>query len=108
MEIDSVPAIKQIVEQGHLNTILTYGAVHAEIAMGRLTVTPLPIRMQALIVAATPKHRAESKTPHALLRIVSAEIKRFWPKVFCAALSASGPLRSLATVEVRTTRSSMK
>jgi len=33
--------------------------------------------MQALIVAATPKHRAESKTTHALLRIVSAEIKRF-------------------------------
>jgi hypothetical protein len=40
MEIDSVPAIEQIVEQGHLNTILTCGVIHAEVAMGRLTVTP--------------------------------------------------------------------
>ena len=35
-----MPAIEKIVEQGHLNTILTYGAIHAEAAMGRLTVTP--------------------------------------------------------------------
>jgi LysR family nitrogen assimilation transcriptional regulator len=76
MEIDAVSSIKQIVEKGIWSTILTYGAVHAEVAAGRLTATPLDFKMQALVVTATPKHKAINKTTTALLRIVNAEVKR--------------------------------
>ncbi|MES2937592.1 MAG: LysR family transcriptional regulator [Pseudomonadota bacterium] len=76
MELDSVPALKQLVENGHWSTILPYGAVHAEVAAGRLSARPIAMKMQALLVTATPKHRPVSKATTALLRIVRAEIQR--------------------------------
>jgi LysR family nitrogen assimilation transcriptional regulator len=76
LELDSMPAIKQIVEQGIWSTIVTYAAVHAEVAAGRLTAMPMPIKMQALQVTATARHRAVSKTTTALRRILVAEVER--------------------------------
>lgn len=76
LELDSVPAIKQIVQQGIWSTILTYGAVHTEVAAGQLVALPLPVPMQAQLVIATPKHKTINKTTTALLRVVTAEIRR--------------------------------
>ncbi len=76
MELDSVPALKQLVEHGPWSTILPYAAVHAEVAAGRLSARPIALRMRALLVTATPKHRPVSKATTALLRIVRAEIQR--------------------------------
>lgn len=75
-EVDSVPALKQLVQSGHWNTILPYGAVHAEVAAGRLVARPLATTMQALLVTATAKHRPVSKATSALLSMVRLEIKR--------------------------------
>jgi LysR family nitrogen assimilation transcriptional regulator len=77
MELDSVPAIKQLVESGVGCTILPYGAVHQEVAEGRLHARAIASEsMRAKLVTATPLHRPISKATHALLDLIEEEIRQ--------------------------------
>jgi LysR family nitrogen assimilation transcriptional regulator len=78
MELDSVSALKQLVEAGAgCCTILPFGAVHQEVREGRLTAQPIKsAHMRAMLVTATPLHRPVTKATRALLRLIYAEIKR--------------------------------
>jgi len=77
MEIDSISALKQLVEAGDGFTILPFGAVHREVREGRLSARQIKSsEMRAMLVTATPLHRPISKTAKALLQLVHAEVKR--------------------------------
>jgi len=75
MEIDSVTAIKQLVEEGMGSTILPFGAVHREVRQGRLIAREIDSKdMHAMLVTATPLHQPVSKATRALLRLIHAEV----------------------------------
>lgn len=77
MEIDSVTAIKQLVEEGIGSTILPFGAVHREVMQGRLTAREIESKdMHAMLVTATPLHQPVSKATRALLRLIHAEVAK--------------------------------
>jgi LysR family nitrogen assimilation transcriptional regulator len=77
MELDSVAALRQLVEGGAGATILPFGAVHREVREGRLTARPIGLeRMQAMLVTATPLRRPVTKATRVLMRLVQAEVKR--------------------------------
>jgi len=77
MELDSVAALKQLVESGAGCTILPFGAVHREAREGRLTARPIASKlMRASLVTATPLHRPVTQATRALIRLVQAEVKR--------------------------------
>ncbi|HEV2678414.1 MAG TPA: LysR substrate-binding domain-containing protein [Aliidongia sp.] len=77
MELDSIAALKQLVEAGAGSTILPFGAVHQEVLAGRLRARPIAsAQMRAMLVTATPSHRPISRATHVLLRLVQAEVER--------------------------------
>lgn len=77
MEIDSVTAIKQLVEEGMGSTILPFGAVHREVRQGRLIAREIDSKdMHAMLVTATPLHQPVSKATRALLRLIHAEVAK--------------------------------
>jgi LysR family transcriptional regulator, nitrogen assimilation regulatory protein len=77
MELDSVSAIKQLVEAKIGCTVLPFGAVHREVREGRLSAQPIKsASMRAMLVTATPLHRPVSKATRVLMRLVQDEIKR--------------------------------
>lgn len=77
MEIDSVTAIKQLVEEGMGSTILPFGAVHREVRQGRLIAREIASKdMHAMLVTATPLHQPVSKATRALLRLIHAEVAK--------------------------------
>lgn len=78
MEIDSVSALKQLVESGGgFCTVLPFGAVHQEVRAGRLRARALASTdMRAVLVAATPLHRPVTKATRELLSLVRREIQR--------------------------------
>ena len=77
MEIDSVTAIKQLVEEGMGSSILPFGAVHREVMQGRLTAREILSKdMHAMLVTATPLHQPVSKATRALLRLIHAEVTK--------------------------------
>jgi LysR family transcriptional regulator, nitrogen assimilation regulatory protein len=58
-EIDSLTALKRLVEIGPERCVLPYGAVHREVREGTLNARPFSSRdMSALLVSAMPLHRA--------------------------------------------------
>jgi LysR family nitrogen assimilation transcriptional regulator len=78
MEMDSVSALKQLVESDHgLCTLLPFGAVHQEVRAGRLRARPIASpEMRAVLVAATPLHRPITKATQLLLGLIGTEIRR--------------------------------
>ena len=78
MEIDSVAALKQLVGSVKgLATILPFGAVHEEVAGQRLSARPIDSTdMRALLVIATPPHRAVTKAGRVLMRLIQTEIRQ--------------------------------
>jgi LysR family nitrogen assimilation transcriptional regulator len=76
-EVDSVAALKQLVERGVGPTILPFGAVHREIAEGRLRARPFQSpSMRALLVIATPANKPVSALTRATVRFVQEEVER--------------------------------
>ena len=85
MEIDCVAAIKQLVERGTGCTVLPFGAVHREVAEGRLSARPFAApSMRAMLVIATPPHKPVTAMIRSVIRVLQTEVRR---------LSAQGVLR---------------
>ncbi|SDP79969.1 LysR family transcriptional regulator, nitrogen assimilation regulatory protein [Ralstonia sp. 25mfcol4.1] len=78
MEVDSIPALRQLAGAGMGATILPFGAVHREVRMGRLVARKIASPdMRALLVAATPLNQPISPAARSLLRVIHAEALRF-------------------------------
>lgn len=74
-EIDSVAAIKQLVEVQGSATILPFGAVHREVREGRLVARRIDSEdMQAMLVTATPLHQPVTRATRALLHLIHGEV----------------------------------
>jgi LysR family nitrogen assimilation transcriptional regulator len=81
MEVDSVPALRQLAGAGIGNAILPFGAVHREVRMGRLSARRIAHDdMRALLVVATPLKQPISAAARILLRIIHAEAAHFVSK----------------------------
>lgn len=81
MEVDSVPALRQLAGAGVGAAILPFGAVHREVRMGRLSARKIACNdMRALLVAATPLNRPISSSARSLLRIIHSEALNFVSK----------------------------
>ncbi|KVE85503.1 LysR family transcriptional regulator [Burkholderia cepacia] len=81
MEVDSVPALRQLAGAGVGAAILPFGAVHREVRMGRLSARRIACSdMRALLVAATPLNRPISSSARLLLRIIHSEALNFVSK----------------------------
>ncbi|AQH05398.1 hypothetical protein A9R05_41000 (plasmid) [Burkholderia sp. KK1] len=81
MEVDSVPALRQLAGAGVGAAILPFGAVHREVRMGRLSARRIACsNMRALLVAATPLNRPISSSARLLLRIIHSEALNFVSK----------------------------
>lgn len=77
LEIDSVPALKQLVELSGAQTILPFGGVYREVQEGRLIARRLDIAdVRARLVLATALHRPVTKATRMLIEIVQEEIAR--------------------------------
>lgn len=77
LEIDSVPALKQMVELSGAQTILPFGGVYREVQEGRLVARRLDIEgVSAKLVLATALHRPVTKATRMLIEIVQVEIAR--------------------------------
>ncbi len=75
LEVDSVPAIRQLVGSGAGSTILPFGAVHAEVRAGMLHSQPIAEPgMNALLVVATPKSRPVTRATRALIKLIQSEV----------------------------------
>ncbi|MEF2549211.1 LysR family transcriptional regulator [Aurantimonas sp. E1-2-R+4] len=70
-EMDSVAALKQLVLNGHGQTILPFGAVHQEVEAKRLVARRIRSpAMQAKLITATPLNQPVSRVTRALLSLV--------------------------------------
>lgn len=75
LEIDSVPALKQLVEMGAAQTILPFGAVHREVKENRLIARPFAAGdLRATLVLATALHRPVTKATRQLIHIIQDQI----------------------------------
>jgi len=73
-EIDSIGALKHLVQMGSLQTILPFGTVHREVASGDLTARPLTSpAMRTKLFLATPLNKPVSKATLALSQFVHEE-----------------------------------
>ncbi|MBP0496289.1 LysR family transcriptional regulator [Pararoseomonas indoligenes] len=80
MEVDCVPALKQLVERGVGSTVLPFGAVHREVREGRLRARPFrSAAMRALLVIATPANRPVTPLVRAAILAVQEEVERLVP-----------------------------
>lgn len=76
VEIDSVTALKQMVEIGPERCILPYGAVYREVAEGKLRARPFTGRgLNALLVSATPLHRPVRQLTKELHKLLVDQIE---------------------------------
>ena len=88
MEIDCVAALKQLVEGGTGCTVLPFGAVHREVAEGRLVARPFGSpAMRALLVLATSPNRPVNRLMRATIGLLQAQVQN---------LTSSGVLRGRA------------
>jgi LysR family transcriptional regulator, nitrogen assimilation regulatory protein len=77
LEIDSVSALKQLVENGGAQTILPLGAVHREIRDGRLSARRIGFAdVFATLVIAMTLHKPLSTAARILVELVQDEIAR--------------------------------
>ena len=85
MEMDCVETIKQLVARGEGCTVLPFGAVHREVAEGRLIACPFGgPAMRAMLVIATPTHKPVTPITRSVIRMLQTEVQR---------LAAEGVLR---------------
>lgn len=85
MEIDCVAALKQLVERGAGCTVLPFGAVHREVAEGRLMARSFAApSMRAMLVIATPPHKPVTAMIRSVIHILQRQVQR---------LAAQGVLR---------------
>jgi LysR family nitrogen assimilation transcriptional regulator len=77
-EVDSLDATKELVETGNERCVLPYSAVYREVKAGRLVARRFDdVRMQALLVLATPLHKPVTKLASAVLQLVEREVGQF-------------------------------
>jgi LysR family nitrogen assimilation transcriptional regulator len=75
MEVDSVPAIRQLVASGAGGAILPFGAVHTEVKAGLISARPIEEKgMNAVLVVATPRSRPVTRATRALIKLIQSEV----------------------------------
>lgn len=76
--VDSIATMKRLVEQDDLLAILPFGAVHREVADGRLAARQVssPVDMSVLLVARTAVSKPVTAAARALLDVLRAEATR--------------------------------
>jgi LysR family nitrogen assimilation transcriptional regulator len=75
LQIDSVAALKQLVEAGAAQTILPLGAVHREIMDGRIVARSIGFaKIRAKLVLVTTLHRPVTSATRILIELVQDEI----------------------------------
>ena len=88
MEIDCGAAIKPLGARGDGCTVLPFGAVHREVAEGRLAARPFAApSMRAMLVIATPPNKPVTAMIRSVIHILQTEVQR---------LAAQGVLRGQA------------
>ena len=76
-EIDSLDAMKELVQTGPERCVLPLGTFHRELKAGLLTGRRFEDNgMDALLVLATPLHKPVTKLASAVLRLVEQEVSR--------------------------------
>ena len=76
LEIDSVPAIRQLVTGGMGASILPYGAIHAELRAGTLSAHKVEEPgMEALLVIATPRNKPVTQITRSLIKLIEKETR---------------------------------
>ncbi|MFG1343556.1 LysR family transcriptional regulator [Xanthobacter autotrophicus DSM 431] len=95
VEIDSVPALKQLVEMGAAQTILPFGAVHREVKEKRLVARPFAAGdLRATLVLATALHRPVTKATRQLVQIIQDQIVRHVDSgILCGTPSKLAPIK---------------
>jgi LysR family nitrogen assimilation transcriptional regulator len=77
MDMHSVTTVKLLVERGAGSTILPFGAVHREVADGRLGARQIPLeQMNATLVTATAVGQPITRAVQVLLALINAEVRR--------------------------------
>ena len=75
-ELDSITALKRIVEVGPERCVLPYGAVHREVAEGKLRARPFVGRgLSAVLVSAMPLHRAAPRLAKKLQELLVEQVE---------------------------------
>ncbi len=75
-ELDSITALKRIVEVGPERCVLPYGAVHREVREGKLRARPFAGRgLSALLVSAMPLHRPTPRLAKELLELLVEQVE---------------------------------
>lgn len=75
-EIDSLTALKRIVEQGPERCVLPYGAVYREVLEGKLRARPFAGRgLSALLVSAMPLHRPVPRLTRELQDLLVEQVR---------------------------------
>lgn len=75
-EVDSLTALKRIVETGPERCVLPYGAVHREVREGKLRARPFAGRgLTALLVSAMPLHRPVPRLAKELHDLLAQEVQ---------------------------------
>jgi len=96
-EIDSIDALKEIVEMGPERSVLPLGAVHREVKAGRLICRRFADeQMHALLVLATPLHQPISKLAAAVLQLVEQEVSHCLEEGMLSGLAGANLQRFLA------------
>lgn len=74
LEIDSVSAIRQLVISGGGQSILPYGAVHAEVRSGQIVAQKIAEpAMEAVLVIATPRNKPVTRTVRSVIKLIEKE-----------------------------------
>lgn len=75
-EVDSLTALKRIVETGPERCVLPYGAVHREVREGKLRARPFAGRgLSALLVSAMPLHRPVPRLARELHELLVEQVQ---------------------------------
>jgi LysR family nitrogen assimilation transcriptional regulator len=96
-EVDSLDAIKQMVQGGPERCVLPLGTFHREIKAGLLTGRRFDDNaMDALLVLATPLHKPVTKLASAVLRLVEQEVSRCISDGILSGMTGANLRRALA------------
>ena len=97
-EVDSVDAIKEMVQRGPERCVLPLGTFHRELKAGLLTGRRFEDdEMDALLVLATPLHKPVTKLASAVLRLVEQEVSRCIDNGMLSGMTGANLRRTLAT-----------
>ena len=97
-EIDSLDAMKQMVQTGPERCVLPLGTFHRELKAGLLTGRRFEDdEMDALLVLATPLHKPVTKLASAVLRLVEQEVSRCIDDGILSGMTGTNLRRALAT-----------